>query len=445
MSKLPFRTKLVFGLAGLGMNLPDLLLLQWLMKRYVPGTEDAVPLVAPRLFAAAYMIGRICEAIYCPIIASWTDNFRSANGRRIPFIRRGIIPFALVVFLLYNPPIDGTSIINFVYLLVLFQAYLFLYSLVVTPYLALLPELTPDVEERVSLTVAQSLFLVVSSVCFAFAGVLIATLGYRITAGIVACIAVLSFVPIGWTVRERQPMNLEDGLPRVPMIRGMLLTLRNPAFLVIAISTAFYWFGLQIIIALVPYWVETVLEKSEAFTTVLMGFFVVFNVASFFLMQKLSSLFGKYRVFLLTLLGSGAVFAMFAGVGAIPVGGVIPQTMLVMAFVGVTVAGFMVLPFALLSDAVDYDERLTGQRREGMFFGVQGIFQKLMIGLGIVTLSNLKGLGNAQADATVAGLKWAAVLAGIACVIGFLVFLPYPLRERHGRVAHVHDNPGEEP
>lgn len=426
------------------MNLPDLLLMQWLMKRYLPGTEGAVALVTPQLFGAAYMIGRLAEAVYCPIVASWTDNFRSPNGRRIPFIRRGILPFALVVFLMFNPPVAATSMVNFVYLLVLLQAYFFLYSIVVMPYLALLPELTPDVDERVALTVAQSIFLVVSSVCFAFVGVFLATLGYRVTTAIVGCIAVLAFVPIAWTVRERLPMGVEDGPPRVPMVKGMLLTLKNPAFLVIAISTAFYWFGLQIVIAIIPYWVETVLAKTEAFTSVLMGFFVVFNVASFFVMQKLSAVFGKYKVFLLTTLASGLVFMLFAGVGFFPIGGVIPQTMVVVSLVGVVVAGFMVFPFALLSDAVDYDERLTGQRREGMFFGVQGIFQKIMIGLGVVTLSNLKGLGDVQADATVAGLKGSAILAGIACLIGFVAFLPYPLRERGGRVVHIHDKLGDD-
>ena len=443
MSQLPFRTKLVFGLAGLGMSLPDLLLLQWLMKRYLPGAEETA-LVTPRLFAAAYMFGRLAEAFYCPIIASWTDNFRSSCGRRIPFIRRGVVPFAVVVFLMFNPPVDGTSLINFVYLVVLLQAYFFLFSVVVMPYLALLPELTSDVDERVGLTVAQSLFLVVSSVCFAFAGIMIATLGYPLTVGMVSFIIILAFVPLAWTIRERQPMSLEEGPPRVPMFTGMLLTLKNPAFLVLAFSTAFYWFGMQIIIAMIPYWVETVLGRTEAFTTVLMGFFVVFNVASFFLMQKLSSLFGKYKVYLATLLGSGIVFILFAAVGSIPAGGVIPQTMVVVSLVGVFVAGFMVLPFALVSDVVDYDERLTGQRREGMFFGVGGVFQKLMIGLGVVTLSNLKGLGDLQAEATVTGLKWAAVFAGIACIIGFVLFLPYPLRERGGRVVHIHDKLGDD-
>ncbi|MFO7973719.1 MAG: MFS transporter [Candidatus Hydrogenedentota bacterium] len=439
MSKLPFRTKFVFGLAGLGMNLPDLLLMQWLMKRYLPGTEDAVALVPAHLFGTAYMVGRVCEAIYCPIIASWTDNFRSPHGRRIPFMRRGVLPFALVIFLMFNPPIPDTSIINFVYLLVLLQAYFFLYSVVVMPYLALLPELTPDVEERVALTVAQSVFLVVSSVCFAFVGFFIATLGYPVTTAIVGVITVLAFIPIAWTVRERMPMNLEDGPPRVPMVTGMLLTLRNPAFLVIAISTAFYWFGLQIVIAIIPYWVETVLEKTEAFTSVLMGLFVVFNIVSFFVMQRLSAVFGKYKVFLLTTLASGIVFMMLAGVGYVPVGSLVVQTMVVVSLVGVVVAGFMVFPFALLSDAVDYDERLTGQRREGMFFGVQGIFQKIMIGLGVVTLSYMKGLDLTEAGASVVGLKWAAFFAGIACIIAFFQFLPYPLREKGGRVVHIHD------
>jgi len=426
------------------MNLPDLLLMQWLIKRYLPG-EGAVPLVTDWQFGVAYMVGRIGEAIYCPIIASWTDNFRSPNGRRIPFMRRGILPFAIIVFLMFNPPIGNTSIINFIYLLVFLQAYFFLYSVVVMPYLALLPELTPDVEERVALTVAQSIFLVLSSVCFAFLGVSIAKLGYPSTTALVGIVTVLAFVPIAWSVRERLPMDRDNGPPKVPMLKGMLLTLRNPAFLIIAMSTAFYWFGLQIIIAMVPYWVQTVLGKEESFTTPLMAFFVLFNIGAFFVMQKLAAKFGKYTLFLATLLGSGVVFGLFAAVGYLPFGDLITQTLVVISLAGMFVAGFMIFPFALLSDSVDYDERLTGQRREGMFFGVQGIFQKIMIGLGIVTFTTLKGLGEAQTDVTtVAGLKCAALAAAVACIIGFIVFLPYPLRERQGRVVHIHDKPGED-
>ncbi|MCP4643453.1 MAG: MFS transporter, partial [bacterium] len=90
-----------------------------------------------------------------------------------------------------------------------------------------------------------------------------------------------------------------------------------------------------------------------------------------------------------------------------------------------------VLPFALLADAIDYDEQLTGQRREAIFFGLQGVVQKLMIGISALTFGFIVYEGDVV---TVTGLRTVAAAAAVSAVIAFAIFLTYPLRERDGKV-----------
>ena len=59
------------------------------------------------------------------------------------------------------------------------------------------------------------------------------------------------------------------------------------------------------------------------------------------------------------------------------------QAVLVMALAGPAIAVLFTLPNAIVADIVDRDEEQTGQRREAIYFGVQGLIVKAGLGLGI--------------------------------------------------------------
>jgi GPH family glycoside/pentoside/hexuronide:cation symporter len=134
-----------------------------------------------------------------------------------------------------------------------------------------------------------------------------------------------------------------------------------------------------------------------------------------------------------TFAATGASFLLMPFVGLW--GGVSPfiQTGVVMTLIGMAVSGFMLLPFAIMSDVVDYDERLTGRRREAVFFGFQGTFQKVTLGVSSFIFGQLAYRGSGG-EISVGGLRAVALLAGGASLLGFCVFLTYPLREREGKL-----------
>jgi GPH family glycoside/pentoside/hexuronide:cation symporter len=108
------------------------------------------------------------------------------------------------------------------------------------------------------------------------------------------------------------------------------------------------------------------------------------------------------------------------------------QSQLAMALVGIPVSGIMVLPPALLADVIDYDETLTGRRREGIYYGVQAIFQKIAIGLSIAAATALMYAGGSETPA-VWGLRMISASAGAAALVSLAFFARYPIRERDGK------------
>jgi GPH family glycoside/pentoside/hexuronide:cation symporter len=186
------------------------------------------------------------------------------------------------------------------------------------------------------------------------------------------------------------------------------------------------------VILIVPFWTQYVLGRSDTDVVLLMGPFLVTNILFFFVFNFLSKRLGKYATFLLTLGSAGFTMSSLFFVSLIPFGDLMLQSQICMALIGIPVAGIMILPPAILSDVIDYDEQLTGQRREGIYVGVQAIFQKIAIGISIATATVMMYMGGSHIP-TVSGLKMISVSAGLFAFIALAIFIGYPIREKDGK------------
>lgn len=392
MSELSFRQRLAFGIAGITMNLPDMILMQWLLVRYV--RPDAMqPLVPPLAFGIVVLFGRVMEAIANPVVGHWSDQTRSRWGRRMPFLRLGIIPFAIVFFLLFAPPVDHLHWANVVWVFVLLQSYLFLYAIIITPYLALLPEISSNLKERVDLMTYQSVFILLGTFLFAAMGTILHNFGWTNASLLVCTLVVVCFIPVCTLIRERAhpPLSKEEHLGLIASAR---LALKNQPFRCVFGATALFWYGLNGLILLVPVWVLSYLGRDEGSVTMVMLPFLLVNLVFFFVFNALVGKYGKYKLMLATFLAGGAVMGSIPLIGLLPIGSEFFQTALIMSLFGIPAAGFTVLPFAVLADVVDYDEKLTGRRREALYVGGQGVAQKIMIGLSVLSFTIVPYLGS---------------------------------------------------
>jgi GPH family glycoside/pentoside/hexuronide:cation symporter len=123
------------------------------------------------------------------------------------------------------------------------------------------------------------------------------------------------------------------------------------------------------------------------------------------------------------------------------------------ALIGVGLAGLMVLLDVMLSDVIDEDELKTGARREGMYFGINGLLVRLAISFQAVIMGFVLDTSGYDADlpvasqpaGAIAGIKVLLVVIPIVSVlIAMLIFSRYPLnseklREVKQRLKEKHE------
>ena len=113
------------------------------------------------ILGAITWFGRIFDAVTDPWIASLSDRSKNPKGRRIPFMKRAAVPFAIVTVLIFFAPLgvkegEPTSPLNIVWVLVtLILFYLFM-TMYCTPYNALIPELGSDQKTRMAISTSIS-------------------------------------------------------------------------------------------------------------------------------------------------------------------------------------------------------------------------------------------------------------------------------------------------
>ena len=407
---------MAYSLGGLAMNMSNLVLSQWLYERYVAGH-----ILGAGLFSLILLAGRCTDGISDPFIAFWTDNAWTRWGRRLPFIVLATLPFAVFAFLLWTPPTGGNELIRLIYTAVVTQGYFLGYGLVVTPYLALLPEIAGSSQQRLNLTTGQAIGTLLGTLEFAFCGLVISQFGYIGIGLMVAAAILISFYPLTLVIRERTTIAHER-TSLGQLFRWLAEVALNRDFRPLLAATSLFWFGLNLLLMLVPRWVDARLGLEQGAVTALMLPFILVSFAGFFLFNVLAKRLGKWLCYLLACGGSGLVFLLFGVSDHVP--GVAPFTaaQIMIGLAGLPVAGFSVLPFALLSDVIDRDTARRGSPREAIFFGVQAIFQKSMVGLSVVVFAKCQELFGVES------LRYIAVLAGGACVLALLVFLAYPLK-----------------
>ena len=428
-TRLTFSQLAFYGMGGLAMSLPDMVFMQWIFARYVPDAEHA--LVAPALFGIIVMTARVLCGLAEPVIGFWSDNLTSRRGRRQPFIRSGMVFLPLAVLLLWNPPASAPSWVLTLYAPVCILAYLLAYPATITPYLALMPEISFDLKERVKLNTAQALFSMLGSIVFAAMGIILQATGWGVASCLAAVLIFLALLPTTLVFKEKPREEARSG--GAGFTQSIAQALANRAFLHLVLATSCFFFALNLLLALLPFWVKVVLGRDEGMVTWLMLPCLGVSVVSFLITEPLAARFGKFRVFLAAITATSVCMGLFFFAGRLPFGSPVFQTGLITALNGLPLACISALTFALLADVSDQDEKVSGVRREGLFIALQGTLQKTFLGMASFAFSQIAYSGEGGA-VTGDSLRNVILLATGVSVVGLLIFAGYPLREKDGKI-----------
>lgn len=435
--KLPVSKQIAYSFGQFGWSLLAGIVNSYLVFYYIPTAESGISSVIPQVVFFGFltiiglitMVGRFFDAITDPWIATLSDRCKSKRGRRISFMQRASIPFAVFTVLVFWSPVQGESTINAIFLaftLLLFYLFLTMY---VTPYFALLSELGHTPEERLNLStyisVTWFLGFGVSSQAPVLWNVFV-NMGYgkemsiRMAFSILAVIGLVFLLIPVFAIDEKK--YCESVPSKLKMLDSIKATFRNKEFTIFVISDLVYWIAITMFQSSLLYYITVLLGKPEELFGVLL---VLLGVGSFLFYVPINIVakkFGKKKLMIFAFCMFIVVYVYGFFLGKLPISEDI-QAYILVILASIPMAVFGILPNVVVADIAEYDARKTGIRREGMFFGTRTFMSKIGQMFSMLILSAL--LLFKQNGSNEMGIRLTTVFAAVFCTIGVILLLMY--------------------
>ena len=440
----------IFAVGQLGWSILGGLINAWLVTFYLPTEQDIAKganfylptgLIIFGILTILGLIAFICrifDAVTDPWIASLSDRSTNPKGRRIPFMKRAAIPFAVIAVLVFFAPVNGVSGVNIAWVLctlILFYLFMTMYC---TPYNALISEFGKTQEDRMYISTAISLTFffgtLIAYLPFVFAGVLQGMAvsfawSYRL------CFIVLSAIALVCMLVPVFKLNEKEFVDAVPSesnaIKSLGKTFQNKDFVKFAASDIAYWIGLTLFQTGLPFFVKVSMELDASWAMYLLGGMTVLSACFYPIVSKLVAKFGKKKLVITGFLGLALAYVVTALIGVIPgFKGIVPG-ILIVAISAFPMALLGIIPQAIVADVAEQDAIVTGEKREGMFFAARTFAMKMGQSVAMLVFTSLAVLGTTQdlksndLTASPIGLRIVAIVAICFCVLGAVILAAY--------------------
>ena len=376
--KLSRLAKFIYGSGDLGFSLVGTIIGAY----FLFFLTDVVG-IKPAVAGIAILIGRTWDYLNDPLIGHLSDRTRSKWGRRRPFLLFGALPFALAFTLMwYRPPFDSQIALAVYYAAayVLFDAAA---TFVYMPYFALTPELTENYDERTSLTSYRMFFSILGSlVAFTVPLMIVGSFTPENSGKVLLMGAIfglgsaLPLLLVFFNTREREVFVAQE---RPKFLESLKAAFKNKPFIFGAIIYLLTWVCMDILQTILLFFIKYVL-KLEGMSDIIMALIFVTAIIALPFWEYASRKLNKRMAYVY-----GVAFWAVAQILLITVGPMVPMPVLVLLCImaGIGVSAAHVLPWAILPDAIEWDEYKTGKRHEGMFYSLVTLMGKIASSIAI--------------------------------------------------------------
>ena len=436
--RLSISTKMAYALPAFALAVVGIPVYVYIPKFYTDVVGVNIGVLGILLFSV-----RIFDAVTDPAIGLISDKTTTRYGRRRPYLAIGSIFVAASMVLLLNPP-EMSARMATVWFGVWIYALFFFWTTVAVPYESLGPEITFDYDERTSLFGMRDGFLIAGTLAAASSPALITWLfNLPDTPGgqrsqffwIAAVYAPLLIGTCWWCVHVVKENSIRQSSNTFGFLQGLRYVSRNRPFMILLISYTISAIGSNLPATLILYYVEYVLQSQLADFFLLLYFItgILFLPGWVWTARRI----GKKRAWLSAMLINTGAFVgvFFLGPGDAAIYGIL------VVISGIGFGATLALPSAIQADVIDYDELLTGSRREGQYVGLWSISKKMAAAIGIgagLTILGWAGYKpNAEQSETVV-FTLRALYAGVPSLfnlIAFAIALAYPIDSGlHGQI-----------
>lgn len=340
--------------------------------------------------------------------------------------------------LMFINPESSSQTILFIWATVAFCALCTAYTAVNIPYNSLTPELTQDYHERTSLNGYRFGFAVIGTLLGAGAALPIVGLfssrnaGYAVMGTVFGAIMLGSALVTFFSIREPAFNKPASSLG---FLKTYSKVFKNGPYVIILLVYAIHIMGLTVVSSTVIYYFKYI-HRNESLTTPAMLLLLVVAMLFIPVSVFLSKRMGKKMVY-----AAGLVIMAAAVMILFLFGHLLAPTFSlgVMAFAGTGMGFTYAMPYAIVPDAVEYDYLLTGERREGAFYGIWTFGLKIGQAVSLLIIGGVLTLVHyvpdvAQPDESLLGIRLligpipAVILLAAAVLLYF-----YPITEERYR------------
>lgn len=375
---------------------------------------------------------RLVDSVDAPIWGFLIDHTHTKWGQSRPYFLWLCVPFAVFTWLTFTTPnISGTW--KVVYAAVTYICAGVCYTGISTPITSILPNLSEDSDERVVLNSFRMVGGNVGTLLTNLTLPLVALLGagndqrgFSMTLAVFGVVAIVMLVAAFKNLREKHVAAQKS----IPIKKSLSAVKGNWPWILLVSANLIYWIGSNVRSSSMIYYFEYNLNMKYLVSIV--GSLSILTVVGMMLIPFMVKISNKRTVMIVSLLIGAAANVMlhFAGNSVALV-----IIFYVLGSIGSGVACSM--PFAMLSDAVDYGDWKTGIRASGFLTSIGSAFCiKAGSGLGAFIPSKIMGAfgyvaNAAQSTTSLYGIEFSFVwLPAILFIIAAIPMLFYGKYER---------------
>ncbi|MFX1285637.1 MAG: MFS transporter [Promethearchaeota archaeon] len=388
------------------------------------------------LLGTALAIGWWIQALMNPVAGWLSDKLVSTRfGRRKPWLLLGSPVIAISFVAIFLIPTPATDILFPVIWLAIFNGiYNAAYAATFCVYLAIIPEICQTPEERTSISTYRQGFYLVGFVLGVIIGAFV-----EFNVFIVVILACFMFICLYITVFGIKEPKEVPKMPTFGINEALKVTLKNKPFLPYLGYTIFATAFQEMVIKVLPIFGREIIYKGEVvdISSYIPGAFVITAFISIIPAMFWINRVGKKKAVIYSIIVAAVLTSLLFTVGMIPFDPLI-HTLIIVLLVGFPAAPLLILPDSIISDITDYDETITGTRREAMHFASQGLLTRFAGGVSVQILGLILGIfggtyGEPSLISTIIpglpdtlGVSLIGPVAALILLIGLFIFRKYP-------------------
>ena len=383
MRKVPLGTTIAYGMPGLGAGYMYLL-----MSLYVMKFSTDVLLIAPAVMGVIFSISRIWDAVSDPIAGYLSDRTTFKFGRRRTWMLLSFIPISFGFLAVFSPPesMQGQSLD--LWMMIAILSFYSAITLLNVPHMALGAELSEDYHERTRLFGVRHIGFTLGSILALVSMSLLISEENNPDGDVRQLASSLAFYAIGamslmifFAVSKlKENPEFQNRVNKNPFkaFRDVWI---NPHAKILIIVLFIENLGGAVIGVLTLYVTQYIVE-APAWAPLIIFAYMLPSALSVPLWIPLSRRFGKIRLWVFSLAFTGI---SFGGIFIIPFLDSVTDRLIVM-FIGAVLGGMAAgcggaIGPSVKGDVIDYDEYLTGERKEGSYFAALNFVFKSATGI----------------------------------------------------------------